>query len=86
MTERQPIEQTQKKQSSRKGKGFINPQFVNGLAFTIITLCILIGVTASIMAIWEYANTDTLFRTIGTICVIILGTILFAIVNRAFGK
>lgn len=72
--------------ASSKPKGFINPRFVNGLAFTIITICILIGITSSIMAIWEYANKDTLLRTIGTVGVIILGTFLFASVNRWFGE
>ena len=71
---------------SRKPKGYISPRLVNGLAFTIITICILIGVAASIMAIWEYADKDTLLRTIGTVAVIILGTFLFASVNRSFGE
>lgn len=72
-------------EASPKRRGFINPRLVNGLAFTIITVCILIGISSSIMAIWQYADTDTLLRTIGTVGVIILGTFLFASVNRWFG-
>lgn len=69
----------------RRPRGYINPRIVNGMALTIITICILIGVTSSIMAIWEFSEPDILLKTIGTVAVIILGTFLFAGVNRAFG-
>lgn len=66
-------------------KGLINPKVVNGIALTVITICILTGVVASIMAIWEYADRDSLLRTIGTVGVITAGTVMFAGVNRSLG-
>jgi cytochrome c biogenesis protein CcdA len=83
------IEQNDENENSRNfqhgSKGLINPKIVNGIALAIITVCILIGVTASIMAIWNYADKDTLLRTVATVGIVILGTCLFAGVNRAFG-
>lgn len=67
-------------------KGLVNPIIVNVCSLIIITICILIAVTASIMAIWEYANTDTLFRTIATVAVIIVGVALFAKSNQTLGE
>ncbi len=66
-------------------RGYLNARLVNGFALAIIAVCILAGVTASIMAIWDYADKDTLLRTIATVGVITLGTILFAGINRALG-
>ncbi len=84
MTDESQLDSTTPSQNNPKG--FINPRIVNGIALAIITVCIIVGVTSSIMAIWQYADEDTLLRTIGTVGVIILGTVLFTGVNRAFGE
>jgi hypothetical protein len=65
--------------------GYINPRIVKGLAFIIITLCLVISVVACILAIWQFADTDVLWRTIATCCVVAGGAAVFAVVNRVFG-
>jgi len=72
--------------SAKKKTGFLNPQKVKGFAFFVMTLCILIAVLASILAIWEFADDDGLWRTIATCVVVAGGTGIFAMVNQAFGS
>ena len=69
----------------RSGRGFLNPNFVVGMSFWTIALCILIAVVASILAIWNFTGTDVLWRTVATCAVIAGGTGLFAVVNQVFG-
>jgi hypothetical protein len=70
---------------SRENHGYINPRIVKGCAFVVITLCLVISVVACILAIWEFANTDVLWRTVATCCVVAAGVAIFAAVNRVFG-
>ena len=66
-------------------RGYINPRLVKGLAFFVITLCIIISVVASILAIWEFAATDVLWRTVATCLVVAAGMVTFSFSNAAFG-
>jgi hypothetical protein len=80
----QNIGQTQSRLSPRRG--FLDPKKIKTFAFWTITLCILISVLASILAIWNFADTDTLWRTVATCVVVAGGTAAFAVVNSAFGR
>jgi hypothetical protein len=71
--------------SAPKPRGFLSPAKVRAFAFWTITLCILISVVASILAIWKFAEQDALWRTIATCLVIGFGTMVFALVNMSFG-
>jgi hypothetical protein len=53
------------------------------IAFIIITLSTIFSVTLSILAIWDYAKTDAIWRAIATFGVVILGTIILVITNEA---
>ena len=66
-------------------KGFFSPRTVNTVAFTLITLSLLGSIVVSIMAIWDYADTDSLWRMVATLGVIGLGSAVFAYINRIFG-
>ena len=66
-------------------KGFFNPKIVNTIAFTLITLCLLGSIVICIMAIWDYADSDSLWRMVATLGIIGLGSAVFAYVNRIFG-
>jgi hypothetical protein len=57
---------------------------VRGVAFWTITLCVIVSVTASILAIWEYTVTEVLWRTVATCVVIAAGAAVFAALNRWF--
>lgn len=67
-------------------KGFFNPKTVNTIAFTLITLCLLGSIVVCIMAIWDYADSDSLWRMVATMGIIGLGTAIFAYINRIFGE
>jgi hypothetical protein len=72
--------------SNRRGRGYLNPDKVKAFAFIIITLCILLGVVVSILAIWDFAEKNVLYRTLATLAVVSLGCLLFSIVNERFGN
>jgi len=66
-------------------KGFFNPKIIKTIAFTLISLCLIGSIVLCIMAIWDYADRDTLWRMIATLGVIGLGSAVFAYVNGIFG-
>jgi hypothetical protein len=67
-------------------RGFLNPQIVRGVSFWTTSICLLVAVGASILAIWDFAGKDTLWRTVATCVVIGAGTMVFAWINSAFGE
>jgi uncharacterized membrane protein YqjE len=66
-------------------KGFFNPKVIKTIAFTLISLCLIGSIVLCIMAIWDYADRDTLWRMIATLGVIGLGSAVFAYINGIFG-
>ena len=78
-------EQTPTPAKPKHPRGYLPPRAVRGFAFFVITLCIVISVVASVLAIWEFAKTDILWRTVATCFVVASGVAIFAFVNLAFG-
>lgn len=70
----------------KKSRGFLNPSKVRAFAFYLITLCIMVSVVASILAIWDFAKQDSLWRTIATCVVVAVGCGFFAVINMSFGS
>lgn len=70
----------------KSGKGFLPPAVVKAVAFYLISLCILAGVVVCILAIWDFARRDTLWRFASSFLVVAAGTLLFACVNGMFGE
>ena len=70
----------------KKRRGFLNPGKVKAVAFYVIALCIVISVVACILAIWDFAKQDTLWRTVATCVVIAGGCAVFSVVNVIFGS
>ena len=66
--------------------GFFNPRIIKTVTFTVITLCLIGSIILCIMAIWDYAESDTLWRMIATLGVIGLGSAIFAYLNGIFGN
>ena len=58
---------------------------VRALSFWMTTMCVLVAVVASLLAIWEFTGTDVLWRTVATCAVIGGGTMAFSLVNGLFG-
>ena len=71
--------------AKKKSRGFFSPKVVRAVAFTIISICIVLSVVMCILAIWDFANNDTLWRLVTSCVVVAGGTALFAIVNVVFG-
>jgi hypothetical protein len=67
-------------------QGLLNPDKVRIITFSVIVLCILISVTACIMAVWDFTKKDVLWRTVSTCLIIVAGMVSFGIVNTAYGK
>ena len=68
-----------------KKRGFLNPTVIWRFSFWTISACLLVAVVASILAIWQFAGTDALWRTVATCVVIGAGTLAFSWVNGLFG-
>ncbi|HKJ77491.1 MAG TPA: hypothetical protein VKA64_09840 [Gammaproteobacteria bacterium] len=67
-------------------KGLLSPEKVKLFAFVVITLCLIISATVAIMAIWDYADRDVLWRTVAT-CLVLAGAVAaFAVINTFFGQ
>ena len=56
------------------------------MAFWITSGCILVAVLSALLAIWKFAGSDVLWRTVATCAVIGIGTVAFYWVNVLFGK
>jgi len=67
-------------------RGYLNPSLVRSVSFWITSACILIAVLAALLAIWKFAGTDVLWRTVATCLVIGSGTVAFYWTNVLFGK
>jgi hypothetical protein len=73
-------------QQHESRRGYLNPSLVRSVSFWITSLCILVAVLASLLAIWKFAGTDILWRTVATCLVIGSGTVAFYWVNVLFGR
>ncbi|MCK4912767.1 MAG: hypothetical protein KAS05_03490 [Candidatus Omnitrophica bacterium] len=78
-------EVNQKILDQKKVKGYLNPLKVKKFSFFIITLCILFSVVVSILAIWDFAGQDVLYRTLATLGVIALSCVFFTLINENYG-
>jgi hypothetical protein len=70
---------------ARKAKGYFPPRVVRAVSFYIISLCIVASVVVCILAIWDFAKKDSLYRLVASFLVVGAGTALFAMVNGIFG-
>jgi hypothetical protein len=67
-------------------RGFLNPQVVTKLAFWTTSACIVVAVVASLLAIWNFAGTDVLWRTVATCAVVGAGMVAFYVINVIFDR
>jgi hypothetical protein len=66
-------------------KGFLNPRTIKLFSFTTMSVCIVGSVFVSILAIWDFTKSDVWYRSLATLAVIAIGTLIFALVNEKFG-
>ena len=67
-------------------RGFLNPRVVTKLAFWTTSACIVVAVVACLLAIWNFAGTDVLWRTVATCAVIGAGMVSFYVINTIFDR
>ena len=69
----------------KRPKGFLNPGTIKLFSFITISTCIVGSVFVSILAIWDFTKSDVWYRSLATLAVIAVGTLIFALVNEKFG-
>jgi hypothetical protein len=80
-----PGKQMSDSQQGPSRRGYLNSSLVRSISFWITSACILVAVLASLLAIWNFAGTDILWRTVATCAVIGGGTVAFYWMNVLFG-
>lgn len=78
-------EKVKEREENKEVRGFFDGRKVKTFAFVVISLCIIFSMLVSILAIWDFAKQDVLYRTLATLGVVCLGCIIFSIVNAKFG-
>ena len=68
-----------------KTRGVINPRMVRWIAFLVITVSLVVCTVLCILAIWEFAKSDAVWRAIATFIVVSVATAIFAFVNEKLG-
>ncbi|MEO0453138.1 MAG: hypothetical protein AAFY98_03245 [Verrucomicrobiota bacterium] len=72
-------------ETPQKKRGFIDTSIVRTLSFGSITLCIVICVLACLLAIWDVAPGDIIWRTVATCIIISAGMMAFGVINGLYG-
>jgi uncharacterized membrane protein YqjE len=78
------MEALQEKPKKNK-KGIINPRLVRITSFIVITMSLIACTVLCILAIWDFAKSDAIWRAIATFIVVIVATGIFAFVNEKLG-
>ena len=66
-------------------RGFLSSKIVRALSFWLTSMCVLVAVVASLLAIWDFTGTDVLWRTVATCAVVATGSMTFSWINAIFG-
>ena len=79
-------DELRKPERGLRKRGYLDPQIVRGFSFWTTSVCIVVAVAASLLAIWEFTGTDILWRTVATCAVIGGGTVAVSWINTLFGS
>ena len=66
-------------------RGVVNPQLVRGIAFVVITVSLIVCTVLCILAIWQFTESDAVWRAIATFIVVSVATGIFTFVNEKLG-
>ncbi len=67
-------------------RGYLDGHVVRRFTFWTTTVCLMIAVVATLLAIWRFTGTDTLWRTVATSLVVGAGALTFSWINGLFGE
>ena len=68
-----------------KRRGVVDPHLVRLIAFIVITVSLVACTVLCILAIWQYTESDAVWRAIATFIVVSTATGIFAFVNEKLG-
>ena len=66
-------------------KGVLNPKFVRGISFVIISFSLVICTALCVWGIWQEDPSHVVWRTVATLIVVITATAIFTVVNEKLG-
>lgn len=66
-------------------KGVVDPKLVRMISFTIITVSLVACTVLCILAIWQFTESDAVWRAIATFIVVSIATAIFTFVNEKLG-
>lgn len=69
----------------REIKCVVEPKLVRIISFTVITLSLVACTVLCILAIWQFTESDAVFRAIATFIVVSVATGIFTFVNEKLG-
>jgi uncharacterized membrane protein YqjE len=69
----------------REARGVLNPQIVRWIAFIVITVSLVACTVLCILAIWQFTQSDAVWRAIATFIVVSIATAIFTLVNEKLG-
>ncbi|MEZ5345359.1 MAG: hypothetical protein R2681_07370 [Pyrinomonadaceae bacterium] len=69
----------------REFKGVVSPKLVRIIAFSIITVSLVVCTVLCILAIWQFTESDAVWRAIATFVVVSVATGIFTFVNEKLG-
>lgn len=74
-----------KKKPKREITGVVEPKLVRIISFTIITLSLAACTVLCILAIWQFTESDAVWRAVATFIVVSVATGIFTFVNEKLG-
>jgi uncharacterized membrane protein YqjE len=66
-------------------RGVVQPSMVRIISFTVITVSLVACTVLCILAIWEFTESDAVWRAIATFIVVSVATGIFTFVNERLG-
>jgi uncharacterized membrane protein YqjE len=74
-----------KKKNKREITGVVEPKLVRIISFVIITLSLVACTVLCILAIWQFTESDAVWRAVATFIVVSVATGIFTFVNEKLG-
>ncbi|MBA2735813.1 MAG: hypothetical protein H0U50_03390 [Pyrinomonadaceae bacterium] len=69
----------------RELRGVVEPKLVRTISFTVITISLVACTVLCILAIWQFTESDAVWRAIATFIVVSVATGIFTFVNEKLG-
>lgn len=71
--------------ATKELKGVVQPKLVRIISFVIITVSLVACTVLCILAIWQFTQSEAVWRAIATFIVVIMATAIFTFVNEKLG-